>query len=125
MCYNLFIDDERLPRDVTWASPLIRARYITQPWVLARNIIDVMDIIRWSGFPQFISFDHDLGENQPTGHDIAKWLVSQDMIEQDWEDMEDYSFPKDFDFYVHSQNPVGKKNIEGYLGQYLQFRKGN
>jgi len=33
-----------------------------------------------------------------------------------------YRFQKDFDFYVHSQNPVGKANIEGLLNGYLKQR---
>lgn len=32
------------------------------------------------------------------------------------------TFPADFKFYVHSQNYVGKKNIEEYLTSYLNVK---
>jgi hypothetical protein len=35
---------------------------------------------------------------------------------------EDFRLPADFDFYVHSQNPVGAANIEGLMRQYLSVR---
>lgn len=31
-------------------------------------------------------------------------------------------FPENFSFYVHSANPVGKKNIEAYLNNYFEFK---
>ena len=30
-----------------------------------------------------------------------------------------YKFPKDFKFNVHSANPIGKKNIETIINNYL------
>ena len=67
--------------------------------------------------PEFISFDHDLGENEFTGYVIAKRLCDIDMND------ELPSFSETFDYYVHSQNPVGKENIEKYLDNYLEFKK--
>ena len=51
----------------------------------------------------------------PTGFDFAKWLVEMDMDNI-------YKFPENFSFHVHSANPVGKANIEGYLNNYLKSR---
>ncbi|MGX9985807.1 cyclic-phosphate processing receiver domain-containing protein [Soonwooa purpurea] len=51
--------------------------------------------------PNFISFDHDLGEEK-TGFDCGKFLVGFCF---------DYQL-KLLDYTVHSQNPVGKENIE-------------
>lgn len=115
MTYNLFIDDERNPEDVTWA--LYNTGYEHRRWVIARSFSDVVMIIRGYGMPNFVSFDHDLGQDEPTGHDITKQLVEWDMGDKR------YPFPADFDFYVHSQNPIGKANIEGLLNNYLEFRK--
>lgn len=113
MTYNLFIDDERWPFDTTWAEWY----GIRDNWVVARNWPEAYDVIKNIGFPNFISFDHDLGDPaaEPTGFEIAKMLVEFDMDNI-------LEIPDDFKFYVHSQNPIGKKNIESYLNNYLQFK---
>jgi hypothetical protein len=112
MPWNLFIDDERVPTDVTWGSPEFYAIY---PWTVARTKQRVMELIAMYGFPDFVSFDHDLGANEPSGKDIANWMINTDMDE-------DYRMPDNFQFYVHSRNPVGKANIENLLIPYLAYR---
>jgi hypothetical protein len=98
--YKLFLDDVREPYEADF--------------VIARSFDDALKIIEEKGFPYFISFDHDLGEDIPTGFDFAKWLVEQDM---------DFNvLPANFSFNVHSANPVGAENIKGYLSSYLVFR---
>jgi hypothetical protein len=32
--------------------------------------------------------------------------------------------PQDFQFYVHSKNPIGAKNIQMYLDNYLTMKNG-
>jgi hypothetical protein len=98
----MFIDDERFPPEDGTG------------WAICRSLKQVRGMIRLMGFPSFISFDHDLGENEPTGMDITKWLVHEDM-DKDW--MKD-----GFDFYVHSQNPIGVENIRSYLNGYKANR---
>lgn len=106
MSWNLFIDDERFPPDDG------------RDWVIARNEFQVyIEIALHEECPVYISFDHDLGEDVSTGYDIAKELVERDMSEHSW-----FKFPENFSFYVHSQNPIGKKNIESYLNNYLKHR---
>ena len=88
--------------------------------VIVRSYDEAVAFINKNGIPNFISFDHDLGvdENEnllPTGYDFAKWLVDMDMDNI-------YKFPENFTFHVHSANPVGKANIEGYLNNYLKSR---
>lgn len=100
MQFNLFIDDERFPADDG------------KRWFIARNMGEVKFLISWFGMPNLISFDHDLGENEPTGYDIAKELVRMDMDNE-------FKFPGNFWFDVHSQNPIGKKNIEMYFYSYF------
>ena len=51
----------------------------------------------------FISFDHDLGEEK-SGYDIAKYIVENNIPIKA--------------FSCHSMNPVGKKNIEELLTHY-------
>ena len=91
-----------------------------ESFLLARSYEEAVLFVKENGIPPFISFDHDLGvdENEkllPTGFDFAKWLVEVDMDNI-------YKFPENFSFNVHSANPVGKANIEGYLNNYLKSR---
>lgn len=117
MAWNLFIDDERNLEDVTWAPWQVREKYRNEKWVICRSRRDVIHAIMTRGMPSFISFDHDLGEGEDNnGHAIARSIVDWDMND------EKYTLPSDFDFYVHSQNPIGKANIEGLLSNYLKVR---
>lgn len=111
MKYNMFIDDERYP-------PMGDGNL----WVICRNKTDVQWYVESQGFPSFISFDHDLGEDQPTGLDIAAYLVDLDIDSNDSDDTT-YGNLVDCAFYVHSQNPIGKANIEGLLNGYFKFCK--
>lgn len=118
MAWNLFIDDERDPEHVTWAPWQIREKYRNEEWVIARNDFDVFyGISKRKQFPSFISFDHDLGNDTASGYEIVKELIDRDMSEHSW-----LTIPENFDFYVHSQNPVGKTNIEMYLNSYLKHK---
>jgi len=123
MAWNLFLDDERNLEDVTWAPWQVREKYRNEEWVIARSYGDAMIEILNRGFPKFVSFDHDLGdETKHTGYDVAKQLVENDIISGDKESRRGYVFPPNFSFYVHSQNPVGKANIEAYLNNYLKHK---
>jgi hypothetical protein len=101
--YKLFIDDEREPP--------------TGSWITARSFADVKRIICALGWPTFVSFDHDLGEGQPSGKHIANWLVDCDLAHR--------VLPADFGFTVHSQNPVGAANIALLLTPYFNQRNVN
>lgn len=122
MTWNLFLDDERELADVTWAPWQVREKYRNEEWVIARSYGDAMIEILHRGFPKFVSFDHDLGHEKYSGYDLAKQLVENNIISGDRESRQSYKFFDDFDFYVHSQNPVGKANIEGLLNNYLKHK---
>ena len=107
MTYRMFIDDERMPPDDG------------NHWVICRDITDVISHILACGFPSFISFDHDLGEDTSNGKEIADYLIAWDIGH------EEQFMPKDFSFYVHSQNPVGAENIRALLTNYLEFKEKN
>ena len=85
--------------------------------VICRSSKEIIDFILKNGAPNYISFDHDLGEAK-TGYDVAKWIVEQDILGN-------ISIPEDFQFHVHSANPVGKINIEKYLTNYINFKNKN
>lgn len=115
--WNLFIDDERVMSDIKWAPLIIQEKYRNEDFVVCRSKLEVIMAIfdHEKTLPSFISFDHDLGEGEPSGHEIAKWIVESDLSGL-------MSMPEDFDFCVHSKNPVGKVNIEEYLRGYLRHK---
>jgi hypothetical protein len=107
--YKLFLDDVReLSRVHPDADP--------NDWVVCRDYNRAVAVIQHHGWPTFISFDHDLGEDTLTGYDLARWLVDRDLDQGD--------MPDDFAFAVHSANPVGAANIRGLLAGYLAQREG-
>lgn len=125
MTWNLFIDDERNPEVVVWAPPHILEKYRNEEWAIARNFYEVGNLLWERGQPSFVSFDHDLGMGEATGYDIAKYMMMLDMDSDIFDKFgKVYPLPTDFDYYVHSMNPVGKQNIESYLNNYLKS-KGN
>jgi len=101
---RLFLDDLRIPTESGYA--------------VVRSYDDAVHFMRTRGCPDFISFDHDL-QTLTTGYDVAKWIVDRDM------DSRGDFIPNNFSFYVHSMNPVGKKNIEMLLNNYLKFKSLN
>jgi len=106
--WKLYIDDLRTPPD--------------DSYIIARTVEEAQILIQQFGMPNFISFDHDLGMDDtenllPTGYDFAKWLVDMDLDEI-------FEIPSDFEFQVHSQNPVGAKNIQTYLDSYMAQKRG-
>lgn len=105
MTWKMFIDDERFPID--------------KNAIIARTMEEAQKLIKDKGCPAEIMFDHDLGQDIPTGFDFAKWLVEKDL------DNDGNFLPVNFTFSVHSQNPQGKKNIEGLLNPYLEHKKKN
>ena len=113
MTWNLFIDDERYPSNVIWGNETFYAQF---PWTIARNMAQVQSLIKTYGFPDFISFDHDLTTNEPSGKDIANWLIEGDIDGI-------HRIPYSFQYFVHSRNPVGKANIESLLNSYLEQRE--
>lgn len=100
MTWKLFIDDERFPPENQGG------------WVIARSSGEAIYFIVKYGWPNRISFDHDLG-----GSDTAMFVVYW-MAEEISSGRYKGSMPE---WYVHSQNPIGKKNIEGYLQSLENF----
>lgn len=98
---KMFLDDERFP--------------IGDDWFICRSFDEAVHFINRNGCPDFISFDHDLGDDSFSGYEFARWLVDQDLDQGGF-------IPSNFQFYVHSQNPVGAENIRKYLSNYLRVR---
>lgn len=75
---------------------------------------EFVNFINKNGVPEFVSFDHDLGEGK-TGFDCAKFLVEFCLD----------NGVSDINFQVHSQNPVGKENIEKLLDNFNRLKNQN
>jgi hypothetical protein len=99
----IFIDDERVPDDVTWVK-------LPKPdkWDVCRSYNGFVKLLEsLNKAPVFVSFDHDLGhkptgqESEKTGHSCAKALI-EICIQKNW--------PLPI-YTVHSKNTVGRENI--------------
>lgn len=54
MSYNLFLDDTRTPKDVTWIDlPKVH-------WEIAKSFSDFVFLIKTKGIPDLVSYDCDL-----------------------------------------------------------------
>ncbi len=100
--YKLFLDDERFPPSHSG------------PWIILRSYDDALVWVEKFGFPYFVSFDNDLGDDSKEGWQFAQWLIDRDL--------DHGSMPANFAFDVHSQNPVRRDDIKGRLDHYLYFR---
>lgn len=117
----LFLDDERFPKDVTWIRIGGVGSHVD--WQIVRSYNEAIVWVTEHGFPDVISFDHDLGlmhyandySDGKTGLDFAKWLVEYDM--------DTNTMPEDFKFTVHSKNPIGGSNIQALLNNYIRLKK--
>ena len=112
MFINIFLDDERHPKDVTWVKlPDVE-------WHIVRTALDFKALVLEYGIKNinYISFDHDIndwsglcGRREVTGYDLLKWLC--DLVTE-------AEIPE---CMFHTQNPIGKKNMESYYINYLNF----
>lgn len=98
---KLFIDDLRSPPD--------------QSWAVARSSEQAIRAMQSFGCPRMISFDHDLGGDD-TAMKVVHWMVEKDL------DCGGWFIPQNFDFLIHSANPVGVQNLFGLLNGYLKQR---
>ena len=116
----LFLDDERFPKGVTWCH-IGNVGHWNVDWQIVRSLEEAKAWVLKNGFPDVISFDHDLGEahysmdysDGKTGYDFAKWLINSDMLGT-------LEIPTDFNFLVHSLNLVGLEKIQKLVLNYLR-----
>lgn len=99
---KIYLDDIRNPPNDTF--------------VIVRSYNEAISYMIKHGCPEYISFDHDLGEDSLSGYDLVKWIINEDM-------KRDFLFiPKSFSYHVHSANPVGRENIDKLLRNYLRYK---
>jgi len=98
----MYLDDLRNPKN--------------NGFIIVRSFNEAVQYVQTHGFPSYVSFDHDLGDHaEKTGYDFAKYLVDLDLNGI-------MKMPDNFDFNVHSANPVGATNIKNYMENYLRYR---
>jgi len=95
--YCLFLDDLR---ELSYIGP----KDISE-WKIARSSSEAIGIIKEFGFPEFISFDHDLGEDDTATGFLKCWIC----------EFPDVPFPK---YAIHSSNPIGSANIKSFIDSY-------
>jgi hypothetical protein len=128
----LFLDDARIPIDC--ATYMYRrgvdCKIYHKDWQIVRSYLQFIKWIEENGLPDFISFDHDLGDapelrkslpieqwfdlennREYTGMDCAKWLVNYCLDN-------DKPLPE---YAVHSANTAGTKNIDGLFKSFLKM----
>jgi hypothetical protein len=107
----IFLDDCRVPEDVTWITIPQRS-----DWIVVRSyeeFVALLDTLEEA--PDYIAFDHDLADahymgdfsnpDEKTGYDCAKHFVDVCILNG-------WAIPE---FCVHSFNPIGATNIRTYL----------
>ena len=110
MSYHLFLDDERNPQDVFW----IALPCPSEPWLIVRSYGAFVEMIMCRGLPEFVSFDHDLGDTDTrTGMDCAKWIVEFCLDNN-------ARLPG---FAAHSKNDPGYDNIAGLLSAFEKHQQ--
>ena len=95
---NLFIDDERFP--------------FSDDFNIVRSSKEAINFVKTNGIPKLISFDHDLGGND-TSILFINWLIDY-MLDNN------IKLPNNFTYKIHSQNPVGAKNIKSKMDNIIK-----
>ena len=114
---GLFLDDERNPEDVTW---------IKYPenidWTVVRNYTKFFYEF-YRGQFQAISLDHDIQDYNDRGVELTGYTVLKAMLDTFITAPHGlYTLPEQVLF--HTQNPVGKENMESYWKNFCKRYKG-
>ena len=102
MSYCMFLDD-----DMVYRHPPENGKL----WIRVQSTDEAIKLVKEKGWPEHISFDHDLGEND-TSMIFIRWMI---------EVLLDTGSSLPFTYTVHSANPVGFQNITALLLAYKNF----
>jgi hypothetical protein len=127
MSYNLFLDDNRTPKDI-W-NQTKSPEYAVYNWVTVKDYDSFIETIQENGLPVRISIDHNLSDEHiidtdkkkipydsykvKTGYDCIIWLVEYCI---------DYNLPLP-KYKIHAEEGLGKKNIENMLEKFDKYQK--
>lgn len=99
--YTLFLDDERFPSD-----------NIKGVVIICRSSREAIDCVIKNGFPWSICFDHDLG-GEDTSVIFINWMIDY-LLDNN------KKLPVDFNYSVHSMNPIGSDRIKSIMIQVVR-----
>lgn len=113
MKWKLWIDDDTFTPDIEdWRKPPAGET----DWKIATNSAGALICCMAYGIPEFIDFDHDLGELASGESDTSMKFLK---------DLFDF-YPDAIDeikgYRIHSANPEGAKNIEAYMDSWKRSR---
>ena len=111
----LFLDDERVPHNVTWNSNhrLYQYDYL---WDIVRTQPEFEAYISENGIPDVVSFDNDLGTGMGEGIYCAQWLVDQVLDGN-------VKWNPSVTFLIHSKNPIAAARITGLLDPFISHMR--
>lgn len=96
---GVYLDDERNPKT-------------DRNWTIVRNYDEFVKEVETNGIPDFMSLDHDLGEER-SGKDCLAWFINH---------CQDKGVPlKTVEFNIHSANPIGAANMWSLWQCVLKF----
>ena len=123
----LFLDDIRDPHaefmNYMYGRGVDASIYPNNYWDIVRDYDAFVNWITNNGVPDVVSLDHDLADEhydsesvgmylEKTGFDCVKFLV-------DYCHDNDVLFPE---YYIHSANPSGSKNMESYIENAIKHK---
>lgn len=114
---NIYLDDIREPplfdRDINSSTYNEHMN-----WRVFRTASECIEFINENlNSITLISFDHDLGNDENgTGYDVAKYLEKLAF---------EGKIEKEFDYRIHSANPIGAKNIDDCMKNTIKYIKKN
>lgn len=116
---KLFLDDYRNPEFLVHRGFINKIN--PDDWVTVRSSDAAKGFVNLYGTPLFIAFDHDLEDthydgkenHERTGLTFAKWFT-------EWVDKNLIELPEEFDWCVHSMNPVGAQRIKDHMASWFR-----
>ena len=112
---GLFLDDERNPEDVTW---VVYPKNIE--WTVVRRYDEFLYEFHRSDF-QVFSFDHDIQGYNEIGVELTGYSALKAMVDYLIDNEESCHVPEQV--FFHSQNPIGKTNMESYWNNFCKYYK--
>ena len=90
-------------------------REAPEGWILIRTGESLIAILRaQEGKIEALSLDHDLGEGKMSGYEVLKWMEAQVFL---------YGYKPPKTILIHSDNPVGRKNMKAAIKSIYKYAK--
>lgn len=111
----IFLDDERMPEEVTWIQYPAGTEFS-----IVRTVEEfITEVVKNAGNIELISFDHDIQDysgpngSEVTGYDLIKWLVNFCLDNN-------VEIPQ---CIFHTKNIIGERNMKAYYWDAIYYNK--